>query len=157
MEGFARLVSHAHRRVQDVLLVLGLTGLRPTNAFRLTWDEVDGDVVRIPPEEVKNGRWAVIPISSYIGYLLARRRMELPSPNGWAFPSRLDHMRPTESIRTAWKRVSRDAGLDWMRPYDLRHFFASQLAKQGATEQQIGRLLGLLPENWASYDESHGR
>ena len=28
-----------------------------------------------------------------------------------------------------------------MQPYDLRHFFASQLAKQGANEQQIGRLL----------------
>jgi len=32
-------------------------------------------------------------------------------------------------------------GLEWSRLYDLRHFFASQLAKHGATEQQIGRLL----------------
>jgi site-specific recombinase XerD len=31
--------------------------------------------------------------------------------------------------------------LAWLHVYDLRHFFASQLAKQGANEQQIGRLL----------------
>ena len=32
-------------------------------------------------------------------------------------------------------------GLDWSTLYDLRHFFASQLARHGVTEQQIGRLL----------------
>jgi site-specific recombinase XerD len=31
--------------------------------------------------------------------------------------------------------------MEWSTLYDLRHFFASQLAKHGATEQQIGRLL----------------
>jgi len=37
--------------------------------------------------------------------------------------------------------VRRLDGLDWSTLYDLRHFFVSQLAKHGATEQQIGRLL----------------
>ncbi len=44
----------------------------------------------------------------------------------------------SRSYRGIARRVD---GLEWSTLYGLRHFFASQLAKNGATEQQIGRLL----------------
>jgi site-specific recombinase XerD len=47
-----------------------------------------------------------------------------------------------DNFSRAFRSVARRLpGLEWSTLYDLRHLFASQLAKQGATEQQIGRLL----------------
>jgi len=46
------------------------------------------------------------------------------------------------NLSRSYRRLAqRLDGLAWSSLYDLRHFFASQLAKQGANEQQIGRLL----------------
>ena len=42
------------------------------------------------------------------------------------------------------------SGLEWARVYDLRHFFGSQLARLGATEQQMGRLLCHSPSSITS-------
>ena len=51
-------------------------------------------------------------------------------------PKSIDNL--SRSYRNIVRRL---AALEWSSLYDLRHFFASQLAKQGANEQQIGRLL----------------
>ena len=88
---------------------------------------------------MKNSRWGIIPISPTVqGILRARQASPL------YFPARCTADRPkslenlSRSYRTIARRVD---GAEWSTLYDLRHFFASQLAKHGVTEQQIGRLL----------------
>ena len=51
-------------------------------------------------------------------------------------PKSIDNL--SRSYRSVVRRLP---GLEWSTLYDLRRFFASQLAKQGGTEHQIGRLL----------------
>jgi integrase len=99
-------------------------------------DEVAANVVRISPEKMKNRKWAIIPISRHVQQVLAGI-----DPAPYYFASRLGQLKPRASIYDAWRVAVDKTELEWMRPYDLRHFFASQLAKQGANEQQIGRLL----------------
>jgi integrase len=122
--------------LRHIVRLLALTGLRPSNVLRLRADEVVGDTVRIPPEKMKNNRWGIVPISGFVQEALNA----LPA-SPYYFPSRLCSQRPRRSIYDGWRVAVFRTEIEWLRPYDLRHFFASQLAKQGATEQQVGRLL----------------
>lgn len=136
MDELIALVNAARGDVRDIVLVLALTGLRPSNVFALRKDEMHGDTIQIPPDKMKNGRWGVIPVSAFVADLLRNR-----SGSHYVFPSPKDPTQPYGSIKTAWGRLVRVTGCDELQVYDLRHFYASQLAKLGATEQQTGRLL----------------
>ena len=100
---------------------------------------MDDNIIRIPPEKMKNGRWGIIPISEHVMSLLAQKDPApyyLPARGTTDRPKSMDNV--SRSFRSIVRRLD---GLEWSTLYDLRHVFASQLAKQGANEQQIGRLL----------------
>ena len=140
LEEFRRLVEfpvHDERcaDVPRMVLVMGLTGLRPANVFALQRAELQGDTIQIPPEKMKNARWGVVPVSKLVQWTL-----EDTGRDGFLFPSPKTGQ-PRTHIRRTWAKMTARAGVEWMQVYDLRHFFASQMAKLGATEQQIARLL----------------
>jgi len=123
----------------DLFLFMALTGLRPSNVRLLTADEVEDDVIRIPPGKMKNSRWGEVPVSAYAREVLSQR-----TPTPLFFPARgaTDQPKSIDNLSRSYRSVVRRLhGLDWSTLHDLRHFFASQLAKHGVTEQQIGRLL----------------
>jgi integrase len=140
MDDFIRILHEARNTdAHDLFVVGGVTGLRPSNVRLLSKDEVDGDIIRIPGEKMKNGRWGIIPASQEVISLLSQR-----DPAPYYFPARhtTDTPKSMENLSRSFRTVIRRLdGLEWSTLYDLRHFFASQLAKQGANEQQIGRLL----------------
>ena len=92
---------------------------------------------------MKNRRWGIIPVSRLIVDFLPQR-MEGKDPEAPLFPARgangssKSRCNLSRSYRAIVRRID---GLAWARLYDLRHFFVAQLAKQGANEQQMGRLL----------------
>lgn len=145
MDDFVRIL-HAARETdaRDLFVVLGLTGLRPSNGRLLTVGDVDfGDrMVRIPAEKMKNRRQGIVPVSRYV----AERIVEVGGKgDALVFPAqRRGEETPksdTNLSRSYRSIVQRLTGVEWSTLYDLRHFYASHLAKQGANEQQIGRLL----------------
>ena len=139
LDDFVRLLDAASSTdFHGLFLVIGLTGLRPSNVRLLTADEVDGDMIRIPPEKMKGGRWGEVPVSTFAQNLLAGHE-----PNPLYFPAcgHLDRPKGLRNVQRAFASSAGRAGLEWATLYDLRHFFASQLAKHGATETQIGKLL----------------
>jgi len=74
LEDFRRILHEARTTdAHDLFLTIGLTGLRPSNVRLLVADEVDGDIIRIPPAKMKNARWGVIPISTAVQRLLSAR------------------------------------------------------------------------------------
>ncbi|MEO2006716.1 MAG: tyrosine-type recombinase/integrase [Candidatus Poribacteria bacterium] len=140
LDDFRRILHEARNTdAYDLFLTIGLTGLRPSNVRLLSVDEVDGDIIRIPPEKMKNGRWGIIPISSTVQGLLQAREA---SPYFFPARGRHDRAKSLDNLSRSYRSIARRVeGVEWSTLYDLRHFFASQLAKQGVTEQQIGRLL----------------
>jgi integrase len=124
---------------RHLFLAMGLTGLRPSNVRLLTAGEVCDDLIRIPPDKMKNGRWGIVPVSTFARDVLnecAARPLYFPARGTSDRPKSIDNL--SRSYRSLVRRID---GLEWSTLYDLRHFFASQLAKHGATEQQIARLL----------------
>jgi integrase len=74
LDDFHRVLHEARNtEAYDLFLTIGLTGLRPSNVRLLVADEVDGDIIRIPPENMKNGRWGIIPASAAAQGLLQAR------------------------------------------------------------------------------------
>ena len=143
MDDFVRILDAAKNTdARDLFLVMALTGLRPSNVRLLTVAEVEGKTIRIPPSKMKNKRAGVIPISGFVADYLSERAAgkEL---DALLFPAKGTKNRPksNRNLLRTFETVAERAGCAGFTTYDLRHFFASQLAKQGANEQQIGRLL----------------
>ncbi len=139
-------VGEAH----DLFLVAALTGLRPSNVRLLRHDEIDDAMVRIPPEKSKNKRWIVVPASPVVAGALEKH---IDNGSDFVFPARgtTDKAKSPRNLLRTFKAACGHAGVGWnVAVYDLRHFFASQLTKQGVNEQQIARLLCQVPQSVTS-------
>jgi integrase len=104
-----------------------------------------------PSSATKQGKLHRVPLSTSAVELLRelrtksdeedRRRAEdkLP-PLPWVFPG--TDGQPLTTIMKLWRAVCRKAGLNDVRPHDLRHSYAAVLASEGHSLPIIGALLG---------------
>ncbi len=83
------------------------------------------------------------------------------APEHYVFPAcengKVDPTRPQESWRTAWRRITREAGLAGLRFHDLRHHAITELAESSqASDQTVMAIAGhVSPRMLAHY--SHVR
>jgi integrase len=132
VESMPSLVSQAY------VAILGETGLRMTEGFTLKWELVDLKNRLLTVEKTKGGKARTIPsLSDY-----AMEWLELlpkDSPYVFTCPStgtRYHDLRyPLEVGREA-------AGLTWVGFHDLRHFRATQWAKEGVDLRTVQALMG---------------
>ena len=83
--------------------------------------------------------------------LLAVLRAEAEAGQAYLFPGNAPG-KPLGDIKTFWRRVCRDAGLEGVRLHDLRHTYASSLVSRGVSLHIVGRLLGhTQPQTTARY------
>jgi integrase len=70
------------------------------------------------------------------------------SPDHFVFPAcenkHIDPMRPMKSWRSAWRNLTRCAGLAGLRFHDLRHHAITELSESNASEQTIMSIAGHL-------------
>jgi integrase len=68
------------------------------------------------------------------------------APEHYIFPAcesgRIDPFRPQKTWRTAWRRLTKKAGLAGLRFHDLRHTAITVLAESQSSEQTIMALAG---------------
>lgn len=138
------LVAEPH--IARVIILGSQCGLRvgPSELFRLTWADVDlGQlVIRVSGAKKNlNALWREVPIRASLGSLLA----------GWReidMAQNINHVinfkgQPVMSIKNAWKATLRRAGIARrIRPYDLRHAFATELIATGADIGTVAKLMG---------------
>ncbi len=149
-DGPCRLVDRA------LYAVAAMSGLRKGECLGLRWRDVDfegrrirvrtqlarGDLERAP----KSGEGRPVPMAgAVVAALLALR-----DASSWAGPDDFVFADPTTGRRLAWTPARRRyllalraAGLErFSRFHDLRHSFASALAKAGRPERQIQEWCG---------------
>jgi integrase len=137
---FAALAAEPNATLRDYFLFCLLTGVRKSNALAARWEEIDfaTGLWRIP--ETKTGHPVVVPL---VGPLLRLLEMRRPGSNGspYVFPShgKTGHLVEPKS---AWKRIITAAGLENVRPHDLRRSLGSWMAIGGASLPVVGRMLG---------------
>ncbi|WP_456378978.1 tyrosine-type recombinase/integrase [Thiolapillus sp.] len=136
--------SHKAPHLVD-FIILGLnTGMRPGEMLALDWDRVDltENLLYFNEGDQKNDRLGSVPINRDARSALIRRanfRAEHCPDSPWVFcrknGSRI--LRIKRSFRTAVK----NAGLEDVRPHDLRRTCGSWLAQSGVSIQTISLLL----------------
>lgn len=110
-----------------------LTGARPGELQSATWGQiVDDSTLELP--DSKTGRRTVYLSPDAWDQLLLWRADSKGDPSGLIFPGL--------KYRAVWDRIRKNAGLNGVRLYDLRHTFASVAIGAGVTLEEVSQLLG---------------
>jgi integrase len=142
LAALATVLEHHKERISVALVrFLLLTGCRFGEAAGATWDQFDFErgTWTKPSSHTKQKRVHTVPLSAPALALLA----ELRAADGagpYLFPGATG--KPITTVKSFWRSVTRQAGLEGVRVHDLRHSFASLLASSGASLLLIGQLLG---------------
>jgi len=118
------------------------TGLRTRAIQLLTWNWIQKDGVRLPPEVMKSKKWLVIPLSQTAWHILAEQWGQHPE---YVFTYKGKPF-TTQFTNTAWVKACKRAGIPGTRFHDLRHSWASWHVQRGTPLNVVQDLGG-----WSSY------
>ena len=135
----------------DCIRLIMLTGCRPGEALRATWQEFDAaaGAWSKPSSHTKQRKIHTVPLAPAAIELIERRRQERAKavqkggkPSEWVFPGAVPG-EPLAALWHVWHFVRDRAGLGRdAHVYTLRHSYASTGAAGGLSLPVIGRLLG---------------
>ena len=126
---------------QDVLDFAYYSGWRKREILELGWHEVDapGGVVRLSPERSKTRIGRVLPMSTPIRAVIARRHAHRRAADPLVF--RRDAV-TVRAWRTAWPAACRRAGVPGRLLHDCRRTAARNLVRAGVPERVAMQLTG---------------
>ncbi len=141
--------ADANPHLSRLLRFLLATGARLGEALKLTWADVilehDPRPPRVTFRQTKNGTTRTVPLPAGAVEMLRGMRAS-PESSGFAsvFLCRLSRSRlqPYRRPHCAFKKACKAAAIEGLRIHDLRHDYASRLARAGVSLYKIGRLLG---------------
>jgi integrase len=134
-----------------IVSVLAYAGLRPSEALALTWADVGPQALRVNKSiagDTKTGRQRSVRLLEPLRADLREWQLSrgVPEPSAPVFP--LSDGRPfTVNAFRNWRKrtftpAAKAAGLEGLRPYDLRHSFASLQFAEGINPAEIAGQLG---------------
>lgn len=122
-----------------VILALS-TGMRKSELLNLRWYDVnliDGFIIL---QETKNGERGRVPLAG-LAYDILKVMFHARQPKiSLLFPDELDPAKPT-TLRWAFEKALKEAGIEDFHWHDLRHCTASYLAMNGASLAEIAEIL----------------
>ena len=141
-----RILAHAAPHIQRVIILGAKLGMRvgPSEMLKLKWADVDleNGVVRVPAAQ-KNKRepWREVPIKKDILRLFHLWK-EQDSLTGMEYIIHY-HGHAVKALGRAWVRALERAGIERrIRPYDLRHAFATDALRAEKDVGTVAKLMG---------------
>lgn len=127
------------------ILIAFYTGVRfgGSELFSMTWADFDlaSGWVRVRSADKGGLPWRDVPIAPDFRPALEEWKAA-DDAAGIAWPIHFKG-RPVKSVKGAWGAALKRAGIDRrIRPYDLRHFFATDLLEQGVDPGVVAGLMG---------------
>ncbi len=140
-----RILEATNRPViRDMIRFLLMTGLRRQEVCALTWQQVDFGNSRILLTQQKTGRVKAIPlVKSAIDILHS-----IPangSPKEPVFLNVRGRGFHPSTFWLAFRSGCKKAGIEDLRPHDLRHTLATRLIRNGCDVPTVGAILGHAP------------
>jgi integrase len=155
----AALLSKRRHRDATLIAVLAYAGLRPGEALALTWGDVREQTILVEKAlalgEIKSTKNRVTRTVDLLAPLAADLRLwrmasGRPDERELVFPQTRSAGPWSDDAYRAWRRKTfatavAAAKLEPMRPYDLRHSFASLLIAEGRSVLEVAEQLGHAP------------
>ena len=138
LEEMQRLLAVADGVLHPILIAALYTGLRRSELFRLTWQDVDFKRGLMRVLHTKNGEGREIPMTDILRDTLQQLPRRLNSD--YVFPGKTGH--GLVDIRKRFNRALREAGIEAFVFHDLRHTFASHLVMAGVDLMTVKEFLG---------------
>ena len=141
-----------------MVVVLALsTGARRGELLSLRWADVDLKRGMLTFRQTKNGETRAVPLAGYALELLTQHAKRRRLDTTLVFPDKTG-TRPL-GIRDAFEGAVKRAGITNFHFHDLRHDFASNLAKNSASLLEIAEVLGhktlQMTKRYAHLSEAH--
>lgn len=146
VEELSNLLLVAPPHIARVIILGAKCGVRvgPAELFRLTWADVDFDQQAIIVHGAKKNLtapWREVPIQDALMPLFVQWYSE-DRARGIEYLIHF-HGKPVKKIQTAWEITLQRAGISRrIRPYDLRHAFATNLIAGGVDIGTVAKLMG---------------
>jgi integrase len=129
----------------DFILMLLMSGLRLGECRKLKWDNICYDLYTITVFDTKNGCDHIIPLTPIMLDVFQRRQNDNPKENPYIFPAMqgkgISDTKHIIDCRKTLDRISTIAGIDIIRPHDIRRTFTSILDVLNVSESNIKALL----------------
>lgn len=145
-EELSSILSVAEPHIVRVVILGAQCGVRvgPSELLRLTWDDVDmlQQVLRVHgAKKNASAPWREVPIRNSLMPIFESWRAE---DARLGIPHLIHYNgRKVASIKTAWRHTLQRAGIHRrIRPYDLRHAFATELIAGGVDIGTVAKLMG---------------
>jgi integrase len=128
--------------VQPVVRLAMLTGARRGELLALRWADVDlvAKMVTFRGSTTKTGTSRRVPLNQTAVDILTKWKPKGAAGDRVVFPG--DAGKPMQSLKTAFARVLKDAGIKGFRFHDLRHHAASRLVQAGTDLYIVAQILG---------------
>ncbi len=137
-----KLLAAAKEPLRSMIVLAINAGVRlHSEALTLQWPNVDLDrnTITILSAYAKNKKTRRVPLNEPASEALARLKVLAKGP--FVFEKKKDGS-PYRSIRTAFEKACKDAGLADVTPHVLRHTFATRLVDAGVNFRLIQELGG---------------
>jgi integrase/recombinase XerD len=129
-------------KMRTMVVLLMTTGLRLSEALSLRKDGVDFNAKEMTVVG-KGGKQRVVPLLSVTADTLSAYIKKYPSDSPFVFPgdTRTGHAEIHNAEKTLRHACIR-AGVKPFTPHQLRHFYATEMLRNGAKLEVVGRILG---------------
>jgi len=129
----------------DFVLMLLMSGLRLGECRKLKWDNICYDLYTITVFDTKNGCDHILPLTPLMLDVFQRRQNDNPKDNPYIFPAMqgkgISDTKHINDCRKTLDKISTIAGIDIIRPHDIRRTFTSILDDLNVSESNIKALL----------------
>ncbi len=145
-EEIKKLLESAPPHIQRVIVLGFQFGMRvgPSELFNLKWEDVDidGRVVHVKAaDKNENEPWRDVPIKESLVPIF-KSWCEEDMQKGCEYVVNY-HNKGITNLRYGWAGTKKRAGITRkMRPYDLRHAFATEAIAAGADYGTVAKLMG---------------
>jgi integrase len=109
----------------------------------MRWDEIEGDIWTIQGARTKNKRTHVVPLNDLTKSIVEIQR---GVDQAFVFPSPRCDASAVTNFGKAVLFIREKSGVHDFRAHDLRRTVATELARLGASQSLIGRILNHVPE-----------
>jgi integrase len=116
-----------------------VTAQRQPRAQSIGWEDIDGDLWRLPASFTKNGRAHDVPLGPLVLELLEGLR-PVTGTETWVFESPRKRGEPIAQIRRFVREAAQESGVAFVTR-DLRRTVATGLARIGISQLTVAKLL----------------